>query len=187
MKSSKTAALLVVIVLLVFGGFLVYFSTKTKQIVEDKTLLTGVYEDVLTDWIVWKVPLIANPNPMESIVTGYLDNVLVKGSEFIFEVDNLPDEMGNSLDNHIAALKLKLVEINKGSVVFEVLEMRAADGMFQPPYNPRTMEIANNTCEIAYPLVLDVSYEYCFMIEKEEGRMAIKYNVVSESTMPGRY
>ncbi|MDQ5981882.1 MAG: hypothetical protein QG570_640 [Patescibacteria group bacterium] len=190
MKSSKTSALLVVILILLLGAFLVYYSPKPIQIVERHVTDSGVVIDdnkeELSESIIWKMPVVENSEPWNSVVSGYEDKVLVVGSEFILNGQNMPDDLGNTMHNEFSSYKLKLLEINEESVMVEVLEMSGTDGTFAPPYNPETFEISNNTCKMAMPLVLDAYWEYCFTIEKEEGRMAIKYNIVGHSTLPGR-
>lgn len=134
--------------------------------------------------IVLKIPEINYQDPgnvlSDVIITGYSDQTVTQGQEFIIEAGSL----GALKESQVGDIKLKLNEIKNNSVMVEVLADRQTDQNFHPREPVTTEEISNSSCIWAYPLTSDASYEYCFTLEKEGENLALKYSLQSASTMP---
>lgn len=174
-------------------GFIFYVLSGRLPVDLDKQIEKNVdpnYSGISTASFILKVPISEYSEPgnrsSDFIVVGYKDEVYEKGAEFIFDVAGIPGDFGNPVNEYeIAAMKVRVLEINKGSIVLEEIETVGMDLQFHPPYGePRILKILNNECIYADPLVMDVAYHYCFTIEIENNQMAVKYRVKGSSTLP---
>jgi len=116
----------------------------------------------------------------EPIITGYDQAVIEQGDEFVLD----PAALGFIAGKSVGAVKLKLVKIYPDSISVEILADASFDATFQPRDPVDRLEIKDGTCIDAFPLVMDVFYQYCFELEGGEPHMILRYRVEGESTMP---
>ena len=91
---------------------------------------------------------------------------------------------GFLFENSVGDIKLKLAEILPDSVNINVLADERHDGNFYPRMEAESYNIKNGSCITAYPLILDVSYKYCFELYRKDSTITLKYNIEEESTTP---
>lgn len=170
--------LIIVVVLIIVIGTSLYFlnNQKAQQL--------GFENNVSTDSIILKIPIIEYKVPgnvlSDPVVKSYINKTVQKGSEFVIK----PSTLGYLLSGQVGDIKLKLVEIKTNSVVIDILADKWFDKNFHPRMKIERKELSNNSCINAIPLVMDVSFEFCFNIENENGQIALKYRIQGESTMP---
>jgi hypothetical protein len=116
----------------------------------------------------------------EPIITGYDQEVIKQGEEFVLD----PGALGFIPGKSVGAVKLGLVEVNPDSITVDILADTTFDGKFQPRDPIERVEIKDDACIDAFPLVMDVFYQYCFELEAGEPQITLRYRVEGESTMP---
>ena len=116
----------------------------------------------------------------EPIITGYDQKIIRENDEFILD----PDTLGYRLGQSVGAIKLKLVQILPDSITVAILADSQFDGNFHPRDPIENQNIENGTCIGAFPLVMDVYYQYCFILGKSDSKITLKYRLDEESTMP---
>lgn len=168
---NKKIIFATIIVLIIIGGpFYLWINKSFRQHNRDSIILK-------IPIIEYKVPgnLLSDP-----IIKDYTNKVVEKGSEFVIE----PSTLGYLLGGEVGDIKLKLVEIKDDSVVVEVLADKQFDKNFYPRDTVERKELSDNSCIVAFTLVTDSYFEFCFNLEKDNGRIALKYKIQGESTMP---
>lgn len=149
------------------------------EISEDREM-----ENQQSDFIILKIPIVEYKVPgnilSEPIIKGYSQKIIRKNDEFIID----PATLGYDMEHSVGDIKLRLVDILQDSIIVDVLANEQFDGTFYPLDEIERRSIKNGGCIGAFPLVMDVYYEYCFELGKSDSQMTLKYKIEGESTMP---
>jgi len=144
----------------------------------------GETENQQSDFIIIKIPIIEYKVPgnilSEPIIKGYSQKIIRKNDEFIID----PATLGYNMEHSVGDIKLRLVDILQDSIVVDVLANEQFNGNFYPLDEIERRSIKNGGCLGAFPLVMDVYYEYCFELNESDSQMTLKYKIEGKSTMP---
>lgn len=180
-----------IFVILIAGGIVYVYNQqvqdKTKVGVSDKEKIKSKVRGT----IILRIPIIEYKIPgnvySEAIVKGYDEKPIEIGEEFIIDPANLIDPVttpSRTAGNFVGDIKLKLIDIRDNSIVVDILADERFDKKFYPREKVERKEIKNGDCISAFPLVMDVSYQYCFDVIKSGSQIILKPRLKSESTMP---
>lgn len=136
-----------------------------------------------TKLIILNIPVIEYENGnllSEPIIIDYDQEIIMKNDEFVID----PTKLGYDIGLSIGAMKLRLVDILPDSIIIDVLADIQLDGKFYPRDEIERYDINNSSCVSAFPLVVDVYYEYCFELNKGDSHFSLSYSVREDSTMP---
>lgn len=117
----------------------------------------------------------------EPTVTGYQEKVVETGSTFTLD----PATLDVTLGSNVGAMELRLIDAAAASITVDVLADVRLDGNFHPRDSVERYDISDGSCIPAFSLVMDVNYEYCFELIERNSQVELRYEVSSESTMPG--
>lgn len=185
-REQKGFVILPVIFIVILVGVVGYFIYQNlelgkEQINKMKPALTST---PFRESIILKIPIIGYKVPgnklTEVIITGYQDREVTVGEEFVIN----PATLGYLYESSVGDIKLKLIELKENSIIIDVLADETYDGSFFPRNPVERKEIIGTKCLKAWPLVVDVSYEYCFTYSKYEPQPSLNYIIKSRSTMP---
>lgn len=175
------------VLLLIILGFFCYRSYQNLQLkkqVEIVAVSPSPSQEISSKSIILKIPIIEYKTPnnklSEVVITGYRDETITSGEEFIIN----PATLGFLYEKSVGEIKLKLIDVKKNSIVVEVLADKIYDGSFFPRNPIEREEISETKCLRAWALVMDVSYKYCFTFSAGEPQPSLSYTITERGTMP---
>ena len=131
-----------------------------------------------------KTPIIRYTNPgnelSEPIISGYENHEVELDSEFEIKSETL----GFQYEKSVGDIKLRLLELGDDWIKVKILADRKLDGQYHPRSEGQTATIEDGSCIQGFPLVMDVSYDYCFRVYNFNELLTIEYFVESKSSMP---
>lgn len=194
MKKIIVASIITGLVIILGAALILFLNDKQTepekrdqaQIVDSKEQSTdevGATDSSEFDHIILEIPVIeyeGGNQLTEPIVNAYGHEVISIGEEFII----YPETLGYVAGTSVGAIKLRLVDVLADSIVVEVLADIQLDGNFHARDTMDTVTIKTGTCIGAFPLVLDVHYDYCFEFGEYESENGLRYRIEGESTLP---
>lgn len=88
-------------------------------------------------------------------------------------------------DNCVADEKVKLVKIDVNAITIIRSERKGDNNRkWFLIADAKQENLTDNSCLVAYPVCMDVGYQYCFEIKRVSNILYLDYSLKSESTMP---
>lgn len=116
-------------------------------------------------------------------IEGYSAKRIEVGEEFIIDPEKLllPPSYTDIAEGYVGAIQLKLVNVGNKQITIRILADEWPNQEFVPREKQEEKVIKHGTCIAGNPLVMDVSYNYCF----EHGGLNIyRIKLKAESTLP---
>lgn len=157
--------------------------SQSNQRTQIKTPTMNIVNQSEVSALILEIPIIEYPDGnqlVEPIITGYDQKIVRENDEFALD----PATLGYRLGQSVGAIKLKLLQIQPDSITVAILADSQFDGSFHTRHTIENVNIKSDSCINAYPLVLDVSYQYCFELGKIDSQITLRYRLDEKGTMP---